>query len=183
MDKTSFVKIRFFATGAISIAIWSLLVWNYYHGGVTGHHLLADKSMPRISNGWGALVIPLLAWFLTYRVQQRIFPHQVSQIEKATMKSVIYAFLFSLLYGIMLSLFFVMGYPGITSYMTLAIFAVALFFPVYRAECFLGYVLGLTFSFGAVIPTTVGSLIVLICFVMYGYVRKAILYIGSLVFK
>ena len=35
----------------------------------------------------------------------------------------------------------------------------ALLLPVYRAECVLGFVLGMTFTFGAILPTMVASVI------------------------
>ena len=35
----------------------------------------------------------------------------------------------------------------------------ALMLPVYRAECVLGFVLGMTFTFGAILPTVVASVI------------------------
>lgn len=179
MDKASFYKIQIYATGVVTIAIWSLLAWNYFHGGVPGHHLLADKDMPRISNGWGAIVLPLLTWFLLYRVQKRIFPPQVHHVEPNAIKSAIYAFIFSLAYAIILSTSFLFGYPDITSYLTLVIFVLALFFPVYRAEYLLGYVLGLSVTFGAVIPTVAGSIITLISFLLFRFIRSAALYVVS----
>ena len=35
----------------------------------------------------------------------------------------------------------------------------ALLLPVYRPECVLGFVLGMTFTFGAILPTVVASVI------------------------
>lgn len=177
MNKASFLRLRLYVTAAVTLAIWSLLVWNHYHGGIPAHHLLADKDMPSFSNAWGALVLPLLTWMLLYRVQQRIYPPQVGDAEPSVINSAIYGFVIALIYGIILSAFFEFGYPDVTSYMTLGIFVLALFFPVYRAECFLGYVLGLTVSFGAVLPTTIGSILLLICFILYRFIRTPILHL------
>jgi len=57
------------------------------------------------------------------------------------------------------------------------LFILALFFPIYRAECFLGFVIGMTFTFGAVLPTGVGIIIALIGALLYLYVRTGIIFI------
>jgi hypothetical protein len=36
--------------------------------------------------------------------------------------------------------------------MAQGVFVIALFYPVYRAECVLGFVIGMTFFLGAVLP-------------------------------
>jgi hypothetical protein len=41
----------------------------------------------------------------------------------------------------------------------MGVLVLALLLPAYRAECWLGLVLGMSFTFGAVIPTTVGGII------------------------
>lgn len=42
----------------------------------------------------------------------------------------------------------------------MGLFGAAVLLPAYRAECLLGFVLGMTFVFGAVIPTLIGSILV-----------------------
>lgn len=175
MDKASFFRLRLYVTATVTIAIWSLLAWNYYHGGIPAHHLLADKDLPSFSNGWGAIILPLLTWWLLYRLQRRVFLLKDNQAE--AIRAAIYAFVISLAYGIVLSACYFLGYPDVAAYMTLGIFALALFFPVYRAEYFLGYVLGLTVSFGAVIPTMIGSILLFISFLLYRLIRLAVLYL------
>lgn len=177
MDKAAFFRLRLYFTAAVTIAIWSLLAWNHYHGGIPAHHLLADKDLPEFSNGWGAIILPLLTWFLLYRLQRRLFLSQDGPAEPAAIRSAIYGFVISLAYGIVLSTSYVLGYPDVASNMTLGIFALALFFPVYRAECFLGYVLGLSVSFGAVLPTMIGSILLFISFLLYRFIRTAVLYL------
>ncbi|HCM75670.1 MAG TPA: hypothetical protein DIS90_04775 [Cytophagales bacterium] len=166
-------------TGAVTVLICALLAWNHYHGGIQGHHLLADKDLPRFSNAWGVLVLPLLTWLLLFRVQKRIFLPQNDRAESASFRSAIYGFVIALVYGIILSAFYEFGYPDFSGYMTIGIFVLALFFPVYRAEYFLGYVLGLFVSFGSVIPTIIGSVVLLICFLLYRFVRTAVLWMVS----
>ncbi len=177
MSKATFSRIRLYATAAVAIIIGSLLTWNYYHGGIPSHHILADKDLPEISNLWGAVLLPLLTWFLTYRTQQRIFHQGDRHVEPSLINQAGYAFTLSLVYGIILSAFFTYGNSDMTGNMMLGIFGLALFFPVYRAECLLGLIMGMTFTFGTVLPTGIGSILTLIAFVLYRGVRPAVLYV------
>jgi len=53
----------------------SHLFWEYINGGVLSHYLLNRSGFPSISNGWGIVILPLLAWFSTSRIKKRItFP-------------------------------------------------------------------------------------------------------------
>ena len=179
MREDSFYRVRIYFTGIVAIVICSILTWNYYHGGVPSHHILAKEDLPKISNLWGALLLPLLTWFLLYRVQKRIFLQHDANAELSTLKQAIYTFTISLVYGVAIACFFSFGYSDMTKNMMLGIFAIALFFPVYRAECLLGFVLGMTVTFGAILPTGIGSIIAIIAFVLFRVVRPAVLYIVS----
>jgi hypothetical protein len=53
-------RIRLAATAAGLVALH--LGWEWSQGGIASHHFLADSSMPAISNAWGLLWLPLLAW-------------------------------------------------------------------------------------------------------------------------
>ncbi|MBL0358218.1 MAG: hypothetical protein IPP72_15710 [Chitinophagaceae bacterium] len=180
MIEKSFLNTRLRFTAIITIAIWLLLAWDHYHGGVPSHHLLARKDLPAISNWWGGLLLPLLTWFLLYRTQKRLM---YNNIEKATLPKIsldiLYGFVAALFFGVLLSVFFMLGNRDIPGYMLIALFVLSLFLPVYRAECMLGFVLGMTFTFGTVLPTIIGSLLVLITAVLYLYVRTLVLYIAS----
>ena len=138
---------------------------------------MARKDLPAVSNWWGAIVLPLLTWFLLYRIQKRI---QLNNAEKTKLPlNIVYRFAAALLFGILLSTFFILGYADIPGYMMMGLFILALFFPVYRAECLLGFVIGMTYAIGAILPTIAGSLLVVISAVLYLYVRPALLYIAS----
>jgi hypothetical protein len=172
MNEKLTVRTSLYFTGIVAVAIWTLLAWNYFHGGIPSHHLLARKDMPEISNAWGALLLPLLTWFLLYRIRRRRMHDQHPM-------HVFPGFTGALLFGILLSLFFNLGYADVPVYMFYGLFLLALFVPVYRAECLLGFVIGMTYTFGAVLPTGVGSVLILICAVLFLYVRGGILYIKS----
>ncbi len=176
MTEGSFFRIRLFVVIAVTIAIESLLTWNYTHGGIPRHHILADKDLPEISNAWGGLLLPLLAWFLTWRIQKRVF-HPVESGTEVNVKPVLYSFAVSLLYATTMAVSFSFGYNEVINNMMLGIFVIALFFPVYRSECLLGFVLGMTVTLGAVLPTGVGTIICVITSVLYLGVRRGALYV------
>ena len=60
--------------------------------------------------------------------------------------SVVAGFVGALLFGILLSVSFTNDYETIASYLFRGMFLLALLLPVYRAECVLGFVLGMTFT-------------------------------------
>jgi len=84
-----------------------------------------------------------------------------------------------LLFGLLLSIFFVLGISELPGYMILSVFIGALFFPVYRAECLLGFVIGMTYTFGAVLPTAIGSILALVGALIYLLIRPAMLFVIS----
>lgn len=180
MNEKRFFKIRLYFTALVTVAIWSLLVWNHFHGGVPSHHIAADKDMPAISNWCGALLLPLLTWLLLHRIQRRVFASQeeASAIPGA-LRHVVYRFVGALLFGVLIAVLFTFGYNDVTGNLVLGLLPLAILFPLYRAECLLGFVLAMTFTFGAVLPTAFGSFLILVGLVLYRFVRPALLYILS----
>jgi hypothetical protein len=180
VDKRKFFKIRLYLTGIVSLAIWSLLIWYHYNGGVPIHHIAANKDLPAISNWWGALLLPVLTWYVTYRIQKRLFDNKDGYpAAPKSLLHVLYRFAGALLFGIILSVCFSFGYHDMTGYLVLGLLPFALFFPIYRAECLLGFVIGMTFTFGAVLPTGFGALLVLVGLVLYLFIRPGIVYVWS----
>lgn len=178
MTKKAFFKQRLYFTGIITVGIWSLLIWDHYHGGVPSHHIMQQEDLPAISNWWGGLLLPLLTFFLTYRIQKRLIRNNENKSEPLKFnQKYIYRFLSALSFGILLSIFFTLGYSNLSGYLMYGLFLLALFFPIYRAEYFLGFVIGMTFTIGAVLPTGVGAILALIGAVLYLYVRTGIIFI------
>lgn len=179
MNKKISFKFRIYFTAVITLLIWMLLLWNYFNGGVLSHHILANEDLPSISNWWGGLLLPLLTWFLLFRIEKRIRPQNDGTfIYPQYLKKVVYGFIGALVYGSMLSLSFTMG-SSAPSYMILAILPIGLFIPVYRSEYLLGFVIGMTYTFGAVLPTGIGSILMVIAAILYFLVRPGILYLYS----
>lgn len=179
MNEKLFFKARLYFTGIVTIAIWSLLAWDHYHSGVPSHHILANKDLPEISNWWGGLLIPFLTWFLLYRIQKRIIHYNQEDSETSKhLQHTLYRFVGALLFGILLSVFFTFGNSDMSGYMVLSLFPLALFVPIYRAECLLGFVIGMTFTFGGVLPTGIGSIFASVGAILYLFVRRGILYLA-----
>ena len=152
--------LRQYLTASITLAELAHLTWEHFHGGIRSHHFLNSADMPAISNAWGALLLPALAWFLSAFIQKRIV--LISGTNDSPQKlplSVIAGFVGSLLLGILLSVSFTNGHETITEYLFTGVLLLALMLPVYRAECVLGFVLGMTCTFGAILPTMVASVI------------------------
>ncbi|KQC01340.1 outer membrane beta-barrel family protein [Pedobacter sp. Hv1] len=178
MTETKFLSYRLYFTVAITTAIWALLLWNHFHGGVVSHHLLHRKDLPKISDWWSGLLLPLLTFLLTYRIQKRLVKDNNTSPLKFP-KNILYGCCSALVYGIALSTFFALGYSKITGYLFNAIILLAFLFPIYRAEYLLGFVLGMTFTFGAFISITAGTIFVMISLILNLYVRRW----GLLLFK
>jgi len=163
MTEEYFKKLKY---GLISLVVIFTIVqlsWEHFIGGVQAHHLMARSDMPSISNWWGILILPLLAWFTTVRIKNRIkFRHQ-GEAKQNKLPRVILIGLFGMLaLSIMQSISFEFGFPNITMTMALGVLLTGLFLPIYRAECFLGHVLGATFTFGPIIPLIGFSVMALI---------------------
>lgn len=170
MTASNLSKSRLVFTGLTAMTIWSLLAWQYYNGGVPAHHLLNNADLPRISNWWGGLLLPLLSWILLGRVHNRILA-QESDVTTPYPKAVIAGFVCSAAYGTVLSQGFIAGYSEVISAMFFGIPLIAIFLKIYRAEFILGFILSMSFVFGAVLPTIFGTLIALISLIVHHVVR------------
>jgi len=102
----TFLKKRIYCTILVTVFIWALLLWDYFHGGVPSHHLLQNKDLPSFSNWWGGILLPLLTWFLLYRSQVRIEKESTS---KDLPSSFIAYFVGALLFGMVLLVFLTLG--------------------------------------------------------------------------
>ena len=64
-------NIRIPLTITVTILIFALLIWQHFHGGVPSHHILHQADLPSISNWWGGLLLPVLTWVLSDKIQNR----------------------------------------------------------------------------------------------------------------
>ncbi len=175
MNEKLLVKQKVIFTAIVSLVLWLLLIFDHFNGGVSSHHILNKKELPEISNWWGGILLPILTWFLLSRVDKRLKKNNKSNLPK----SVYYGFGASLSFGIALSAFFSFGYSNISGIMIQSVLLMALFYPIYQAECLLGFVLGMTFTFGAVLPTGIGAILALISTFLYLFIRPHVLFLFS----
>jgi hypothetical protein len=175
VDSVSFSRLRLRFTITIALAIWSLLVWQYGHGGVPSHRFLARDDMPLISNWWGALTLPVLTWFLTGRIGHRLAQHVSDRAAtNSAWRKIQVGYAVALVYAISLAAAFMTGHNDISSGLFQALPVLALFVPIFRAECVLGFVLGLTYSFGGVLPVFIATILSVIGAVVYLVPRAVI---------
>ncbi|WP_426063012.1 hypothetical protein [Flavobacterium sp. DSP2-3-1] len=174
MTEKEFFKIGLYFTTIITVAIWSLLIWDHFHGGVPSHHMLQNEDLPEFSNWLGGILIPLLTWFLFYRVQKRI-GNDLTVFKFSV--NILYAFIAALSFSLLLSVFFTLKYSEIPFYMIVSLLVLALFLPIYEAEYFLGFVIGMTFTFGGVLSIGIISILSLIGAILYRIVKPGLLFI------
>lgn len=120
----------------------------------------------------------MLTWFLLYRIEQRINDNKLD--EPDTLGAIGYRFFGALLFGIILSFFFSIG-TDMPSHMMTGLLIISFFIPIYKAEYLLGFVIGLTYTFGAILPIGIGAILTIITVIAYKFVRTFILYLVSII--
>jgi hypothetical protein len=176
MTEQLFDKAQWYVTGIVAFFIWAILAWAHYHGGVPSHHLLQRKDLPAISNWWGAILLPLIAWITMYRIGKRLMNKELNeQALKKAIRNIILGFSGSLLFGIILAVCFTMGYNDFQGYLVDSLLVLFFLAPIFRSEYLLGFVIGMTITFGAILPTAFALLVAAISAVVYNYIRPFVL--------
>ena len=129
------------------------LTYEHFSGGVQSHHLLARSDLPAFSNWLGSVILPILGWLLGVRVRN----HLASSTRTGRSVVIWVGFFGALFYGAALAASFELDASSISSGLFLALFLLAVVLPIYRAECALGFVVGMTFTFGAVLPSIIAT--------------------------
>ena len=158
---------RIMLTLAVAAYEAAHLGWEYAHGGVVSHHILQRPDLPAISNWWGLVLLPVLAWFLIGRMQAR----NAQQTNALPSRDMTLRFVAALAYGAGLATAFSLGYGSVTTTLFFSLFALALLTALYRAEFVLGFVLGMCFVFGAVLPTIIAGVFVALSAVLHPLAR------------
>jgi hypothetical protein len=165
---------QIFLTLLATLYICTLLAFEHMNGGVISHHILQRADLPAISNWWGALLLPVLSWFLLGRIYRRVSDRYPL--------TVFISFAGALLFGVLVSVLFRHGQQEVLSQLMLSLPLLALFFPLYRAEFLLGFVLAMTYTFGALLPTGFGVMVLLMALLVHKGVRLLFTY-GSALFN
>ena len=160
--------------GSISAFLITLLfvLWEYFNGGVVSHNLLAREDMPAFSNWWGLLTVPLLFWISIYFINKR----QGKEIESGStpeecQNEVLKRFLAALAFGLLMSILWEFNFQHILQYLILLPIVIAFFKPVHLPEYLMGFVLGMLFTFGGVLPVLFGVVLSILCFVINKVIR------------
>lgn len=139
------------------------LAHEHLDGGVRSHNLLNRADLPALSNWLGLAVLPLLGWALGLRVRNQLH----STAGRPGLPAAIWiGFAGALLYGAALATAFELDLPAVTSALFFGLFLLAAALPIYRAECILGFVMGMTFTFGGVLPALVAAVFAALSFVL-----------------
>jgi uncharacterized protein YacL len=172
--------IRFIFTSIISLLIIGLLIWQYFNGGVPSHHILQQKDLPEISNWWGAVLLPILAWILSGRIEKRI-TKQESTIQNQFFK-IIGLFITGLLFGILIVFAFITNYKPFLDNVPYVFLLLSLFIPIFYSEFIMGFILGMAYTFGAILPTIFILLFALVGFSIYRFINPLILNLKKMIF-
>ncbi|MDR7269103.1 hypothetical protein J2X20_001732 [Pelomonas saccharophila] len=141
------------------------LAWEALHGGIVSHHLLQRADLPGLSNAWGLLILPALAAWAAGRLPS-------APAARRAWLPVALGFVLPLLLGAALSLAFQLHLQLLTEALFFGLLLLALLLPAHRPESLFGYVLGMSWTFGAVLPTLVGGVIAGLSWCLRGIARR-----------
>lgn len=138
------------------------LAFEHVNGGVRSHHLLDRADLPAISNWFGLVVLPVLGALFGLRIRRAL----ASPARPGLLVGIWLGLGCAMAYGMALAVSFTLGASTITSGLFLSLFLLAAALPIYRVECILGFVVGMTFTFGAVLPALVATVFAAISVVL-----------------
>jgi hypothetical protein len=164
--------------GVITISIWGILLWDHFHSGVPAHHLLANKELPKISNWWGAISVPLISYLLLNRIKKRVTAVN-DQVSMKLLKKEIYSFLAAILFASVIAVSFTTGNTQISDFLFLSLPVIALFSPIYRPAYLLGFSIGMMYTFGGVLPILIGCIMATICYLLFIAINPLLVRIGK----
>jgi len=159
--------LKWYVVAVATLFVITHLAWEYTHGGVVSHHFLASHDMPAISNWWGLVILPMLGWLASWFVIRR------AAEESKVLPKAFAGALGALLIGIALSFSYQTGHEQISSYIFFGVLLSGLLLPIYRAEYVFGFVLGMAFVFGAVLPILAALIGVTISAIFHLLIRPA----------
>lgn len=154
------------------IVTFLFILWEHFNGGVVTHHLLARDDMPGLSNWWGLITVPLLFWISISLIDRRVDSRANSETESEGFENKVFKrFLAAFGFGLLLSILWEFQFESILQYLILTPILVAFFRPVYLPEYLMGFVLGMLFTFGGILPVLFGIILSFLCFLVHSIVK------------
>jgi len=168
--------LKFIVTAIVLLVVLAFISWEYFHGGVVSHHILNQKELPAISNWWGVVILPTYTWFLVSRIEKR-FNQEGSKhpSSKKFIHKTLLHFLVGFSLGLALALSFVHDFQPFLENVLVIFLILSFVFPIYYAECILGFVVAMTFTFGAIIPIVFILVMASIGAIIYKWIRPFVI--------
>jgi len=146
----------------------AFILLEHLNGGVVSHHVLAREDLPGVSNLWGLLTVPALTWITFFFINRRKDTGaQSDQDLNKDKKTPQIRFLYALVFGIAVSILWEVGFEEVLQYVILLPFLIALFKPVHFPECLLGFVIGMLYTFGGILPIMIGLVVLVGAFIIH----------------
>ena len=164
--------IKIICTTIITLSILLLLTWQHFHGGVPSHHILQQKDLPEISNWWGDLFLPIISWLLISRIESRKNGRELLS-QKNTFR-ILVLFVFGFILGITIAFSFVNNYKLFLDNVPYTLLLLGLFIPIFYSEFILGFIFGMVYHFGTILPSIFILIFALSGFLIYRYIRPLI---------
>lgn len=183
MNKQLNIKIRILLTGLATIFIFSILLWNHFNGGVPAHHILHQKELPAISNWWSGLLLPIITWILLGKIESRIDKQAQAESTNSQITKPHIIFITGLSIAILISISFENKYSLILENILFALLIISLIIPLFYSEFILAFILGMTFTFGTILPTGFILIIALIGYISYRFIRPLMLKLPGMLKK
>jgi hypothetical protein len=144
MSDQKFNRLRISMMIGVVIFQMCCLAWEYVSGGVVTHHFFMRSDLPGVSNWWGLVILPALVWWAAVRIEKRLNNPSSQQFDDSRQfyRGVLIAFITLLLVSLVQSTIFSFGYANIAMFFLLGLMLAAIFVPLHKMECILGYVLG-----------------------------------------
>jgi len=165
MQLHTFNRVRFLFTLGVTLIAALVLISQHFDQGVAAHYLFQNPELPRLSNWWALVILPVLSWLCLGFVLKRL-SNSAGNLQPQV-KQVFISFFIAVIYGLAISIFFSLGISTGASGLFFAIPFLAIFFKVYRGEYVLGFVIGMSAAFGVVLPTLFALVMALIAWLMH----------------
>jgi len=122
----------------------------------------------------------VVTWIFSGRVAKRLNAHSANAaLYKKEQTHTIVRFVLGLLMGILLAVSFSRGYQLFLDNVPWILLALGLLIPIFYAEFMLGFILGMTYTFGGVLPTVFIFIIAAVGFLLYKFIRPLFLKVAS----